>query len=64
MWQNSTAQVEAVIKYYLRGVFPEDWNYDKKIEAYRELTKDHFFLLIDNLNGGLYRCKIDLGAKK
>jgi hypothetical protein len=57
---NSTAQVEAVIKYYLRGVFPEDWNYEKKIAVYKELCQDHHFLFIDNLNGLLYRCKIDL----
>jgi len=58
--QNTSAQAEAVIKCFLRGVFPEGLNYDQKIDLYNQLTQDHHFILIDNLNGGIYRCKIDL----
>ena len=57
---NTTEQIEAVIKAYLRGVFPQGWNYDKKIDWYREMTEDHHFLFIDNLQGTVSRCKIDL----
>jgi hypothetical protein len=46
--QNTAAQCEAVIKAFLRGVFPEKWNYDRKIKAYQELTDDHHFLFLDN----------------
>jgi len=58
--QNTSAQAEAVIKAFLRGVFPEGLNYDQKIDLYNQLTADHHFLFIDNLNGTIQRCKIDL----
>ena len=59
-YQNTTAQIEAVIKYYLRGVFPDSLNYDNKIAIYRELTKDHYFLIINNHTGEIFRAKVDL----
>lgn len=58
---NTTAQMEANIKSYLRGIWPEGWNYERKIQAYAEMTADHHFIFIDNLEGKIYRCKIDLG---
>ena len=58
---NTTSQMEANIKAYLRGIWPEGWNYEKKIQAYTEMTDDHHFIFIDNLEGKIYRCKIDLG---
>jgi hypothetical protein len=58
--QNTSAQVEAVIKSFLRGVFPEGLNYDQKIALYNQLTADHHFIFIDNLAGTISRCKIDL----
>jgi hypothetical protein len=58
---NTTAQTEANIKAYLRGVFPENANYEYKIKAMTEMCEDHHFILIDNLNGTIQRCKIDLG---
>ena len=58
--QNSTEQVEQTIKCYLRGVFPQSWNYDHKIAWYREATKDHHFIFIDNYAGTIQRCKLDL----
>jgi hypothetical protein len=57
---NTTAQAEANIKNYLRGIWPEGWNYEKKIEAYKQMTDDHHFIFIDNLAGKIYRCKINL----
>ena len=57
---NTTAQAEANIKHYLRGIWPEGWNYEKKIEAYKEMCEDHHFIFIDNLNGTIQRCKVDL----
>ena len=65
--QNTTGQIEAVIKTFLRGYFPEGWNYEQKIEAYRRLTEDHHFIFIDNLNGTIQRCKLtpeQMGKRK
>lgn len=56
--QNTTGQIEAIIKAFLRGYFPEGWNYEQKIEAYRKMTEDHFFIMIDNLAGTIQRCKL------
>jgi hypothetical protein len=55
---NTTEQIEAVIKAYLRGVFPQGWNYDKKIDWYRRATEDHHFLFLNNLDGTIHRCKL------
>lgn len=57
---NTTEQIEAIIKVYLRGVFPQGWNYDQKIEWYKQATEDHHFLFLDNLKGTITRCKIDI----
>lgn len=57
---NSTEQIEQTIKMYMRGVFPPGWNYDRKIAEYRKLTADHHFLFLDNWNGRIARCKLDL----
>ena len=58
--QNSTEQIEQSIKAYLRGYFPSTWNYEQKIEWYKEMTADHHFIFIDNWNGTIQRCKINL----
>ena len=58
--QNSTEQVEQTIKGWLRGYFPKSWSYEQKIEWYVRNTADHFFILIDNWNGSIQRCRIDL----
>jgi hypothetical protein len=58
--QNSTEQIEQTIKMFLRGYFPEAWNYEKKIEWYRAMTDNHFFIFIDNWNGTIQRCRLDL----
>lgn len=58
---NTTSQTEANIKAYLRGVFPETANYEVKIRAMTEMLEDHHFIFLDNLNGTIQRCKIDLG---
>lgn len=57
---NNTEAIEKTIKTFMRGYFPQGWNMDKKIEEYRKLTADHHFLLIDNLNGRIFRSKIKL----
>jgi hypothetical protein len=58
--QNSTEQIEQTLKCYLRGYLPQGWNYDEKIAWYKSQTEDHHFIFIDNWNGTIQRCKIDL----
>ena len=58
--QNSTEQIEQTIKGWLRGYFPQGWSYEQKIAWYKSATDDHHFILIDNWNGTIARCKIDL----
>ena len=58
--QNSTEQVEQTIKMFLRGYFPADWNYERKIAWYKQATADHYFLFIDNWNGVVMRCRLDI----
>jgi len=58
--QNSTEQIEQTIKSFLRGYFPSTWNYEKKIAWYKQATDDHHFIFIDNWNGTIQICKIDL----
>jgi hypothetical protein len=57
---NNTEAIEKTIKVFLRGYLPASWNYDKKIEWYSQTTKDHHFLLINNLEGTICRCKIQI----
>jgi len=59
--QNSSEQIEQTIKGFLRGYFPKGMTYEDKIEWYKKATEDHHFILIDNWNGTIQRCKIDLG---
>jgi hypothetical protein len=58
--QNSTEQIEQTIKGWLRGYFPQGWNYEQKIAWYKQCTEDHHFILIDNWAGTIQRCKLDL----
>jgi len=58
--QNATEQIEATIKQFLRGHFPDGWNYEKKIQWYKQMTEDHHFIFVDNYNGTIQRCKLDL----
>jgi hypothetical protein len=58
--QNSTEQIEQTIKGWLRGYFPQGWNYEQKISWYKQATEDHYFILIDNWAGTIQRCRLDL----
>lgn len=56
--QNTPAQVEAVVKGFLRGYFPDGWTYEQRIAWYQAATEDHHFLFIDNLAGTIQRCRL------
>jgi hypothetical protein len=55
---NSDAEVEKVVKEYLISYFPRDMNISEKIGLYRQLTDNHWFLVIDQVNGDFFRTKL------
>lgn len=57
---NTTAQTESNIKAYLRGVFPDGMNYDQKIRMYDEMTKDHYWICLNQYTGEIFRTKIQI----
>lgn len=54
---NSDEQIEKTIKMYLTSYF--DGKMTDKIRKYRELTENHFWIVINNLTGDVYRTKIN-----
>jgi hypothetical protein len=57
---NNTEAIEKTIKTFLRGYLPQGWNFDRKIDWYKTNTDNHHFIFIDNLEGTIQRCKIDV----
>lgn len=57
-YQNSDLRCEMNINHFLRTYFPRNLSMDDKIRLYKELTADHCFLFIDNLNDTMIRCKL------
>lgn len=57
---NTTAQSEANIKAYMRGIFPDGLSYDQKIRIYDELTKDHYWICLNQYTGEVFRFKLKL----
>ena len=57
---NSDDQVEAIVKSYLLSYMPVGLSLIEKMRLYKALTKDHYFLVVDNLNGGIYRTRCEL----
>ncbi len=55
---NSDASVEQAIKTYLISYFPKGMRMDDKIKAYRELTKDYHWIIIDSIHGETFRTKL------
>ena len=55
---NSDAEVEKVVKEYCLSYFPRNMNLVEKITYYRKLTDDHFFIVLDQVNGKFFRTKL------
>ena len=55
---NSDAEVEKVVKEYLISYFPKSMNLCEKISYYRMLTNDHWWFMIDQVNGIIFRTKL------
>ena len=54
---NTDDRVEKVIKHYLNSYMPKNIKMVDKIRWYRENTENHHFILLDTLNGCIYRTK-------
>ena len=57
---NSDMAIEQVVKSYLRSYFPADYNLNEMIRAYKKLTDDHCFFVIDNINGGIFLSRLSI----
>ena len=55
---NSDAEVEKVIREYLVSYYPKNMNMAEKITLYRKNTTDHWFYVIDQVNGDIFRTKL------
>ena len=55
---NSDENIEKVIRMYLMSFLTG--KIDDKIRQYKILTEDHFWFMVDNLSGEVYRFKIKL----
>jgi hypothetical protein len=55
---NSDAESEKLIKEYLISYFPRNINMSEKIALYRALTADHWFIIIEQVEGNVFRTKL------
>jgi hypothetical protein len=55
---NSDAEVEKVVKEYLISYYPKNLNMAEKITMYRRETTEHWFYVIDQVNGDVFRTKL------
>lgn len=56
---NSEEQIEKTIKMYLTS-YLDGKNITEKIKNYKALTEDHYWIVINNLDGSIYRTKLKL----
>lgn len=55
---NSAMAIEKAVKTYLRPYFPSGTRLDEMIRIYQQLTSDHGFIVIDNINGDIFISKL------
>jgi hypothetical protein len=55
---NTDDRVEKVIRHYLNSYMPKTMRMVEKVQWYRQATQDHHFIVLDTLNGAIYRTKI------
>ena len=56
--QNSAGEVEHICKDFLRGYFPSTMRLNDRIIWFQNATADHHFIMIDNINNTVHRCKL------
>jgi len=57
---NNDFEAESIVKNFLTSFFPSGMTMVNKIKQYRELTKDHKFICLNNLNDEVFITKLDL----
>lgn len=57
---NSDDQIEIIIRSYLNTYLPKEMSMIEKMKLYKQLTANHYFLVVDNVNGGIYRTRCEL----
>jgi hypothetical protein len=55
---NSDQEIERNVKEYLQSYFPTTMKMAEKIKLYKVLTEDYHWLVIDNINGTIFRTKL------
>lgn len=55
---NSTVAIEGVIKEYLISYFPRNIRMCDKIAMYQQLTDSHYWFVLDQINGLIFRTKL------
>lgn len=55
---NSTVAIEGVIKEYLISYFPRNIRMCDKIAMYQQLTENHYWFVLDQINGLIFRTKL------
>jgi hypothetical protein len=55
---NTDDRVEKVIKHYLNSYLPKNIKMIDKVRWFRENTENHHFIVLDTLNGNIFRTKI------
>lgn len=55
---NSSAEIERNIKDFLSGHFPSNLKMTEKIKLYQALVADYCWIVLDNINGHIFRTKL------
>jgi hypothetical protein len=55
---NASKEIEGTVKDFLVSHLPTTMRMSEKIQWFNEATADHFFLVIDNINNTIVRCKL------
>ena len=55
---NSSAEIERNIKDFLSGHFPSSMKMTDKIKLYQALVADYCWIVLDNINGHIFRTKL------
>ena len=55
---NASKEIELTVKDFLVSHLPTSMRMSEKIQWYNKATEDHHFILIDNINNTICRCKL------
>jgi hypothetical protein len=56
---NTDDRIEKTIKHYLNSYLPKNIKMVEKIRWYKQATEDHHMIVLDTLNGSIFRTKIN-----